>query len=177
MERIEEMKVFIRDLLESSIKKRIQQAIQRSLGDQKGIEGLKSAMQSLVDDRKGCLCISYLRSSYITGTDDFEIAFYEGTPFIESGPECFYYRPVHAFTGIEEDLQSLGAQLRKGFIRIISGETEEIRRYYMERLYEQCGDVFLSIMKDWEWEDIEIYYGEYMGELKRIYGPQGSVNK
>lgn len=168
MRRLEQIKKENELLLKKIVSERICQIVENVYRDTKIGQGLKDRIESLRRDREGYIYISYLRSSFITRSNEFEILFCNGQPFVEENDESFYYSLNLLFGDIETDLKMLEFQLKKGFIRITSGEIEEIRRLYMEWLFKDCKYVFIAMLKGWEQKKIKVYYGEYMGEFENI---------
>ena len=128
--RLEDMKEFLREDAETLRRERRKKmdAIYADRG-QVIKNDLETVLKGLADGKgDGRLVISCLRSSYITGSFDFYIAFYAGEPFVEEEPDSAYYSMAVFWDGIGEDLERMGKKLRRKFIRVMSSETEEIRR-------------------------------------------------
>ena len=84
------------------------------------------------ENGEGRLVISWLRSSYKTESCAFYIAYYLDDPFVEEKMDSACYSMKILLDGIGEDLEFMGKKLRKKFVHVMSPETEEIRRWYME---------------------------------------------
>jgi len=118
---------------------------------------------------KGQLVISFLRSSYVLNSHEIYIAYYEKEPFVEEDPDCVYLSLKLLFQGIERDLKQMDQNLHKKFIRIFQGETEEIRRWYMNKIYTNLGYILSKVVNSGQKTNgIGIYYGEFMGILESI---------
>lgn len=121
------------------------------------------------DKKKGSLVISFLRSSYISGSHEFYIAYYEGEPFVEEEPDCIYFSMKNAFSGIEKDWHEMDEDLYHNYIRVFAGEKEEIHRWYMERIYIALESIMrMVIEKMQKSKGVNVYYGGYMEEVKII---------
>lgn len=168
MERFQEMIESVEALLTKIIEEKILHIIDEYKSDKSFVEELYMRMKELTTDTEGCLCISYLRSSYITGSNDFQVAYYSEDLFVEEYPECFYYRVSISPQDTKNDIQYLRTHLQKQFIRITYGEMEELRRYYMENLYQRCGNIFNLVLDEHEKGKTAVYFGEYMGEVMQI---------
>ncbi len=80
-----------------------------------------------------------------------------------------YYNLGSLFEGIEDDLQHMNKELRNKYIRIMASEKEELRRWFMDKIYMRLGVVFKPIIEDMQNKrNIEIFYGNYMDELELI---------
>lgn len=90
----------------------------------------------------GSIVISFLRSSYITGSHEFYIAYYFDEPFVEEEPDSRYYSLGLLFEGIDNDLDCINKELGKKYIRIMSSEKEEIRRWFVNNIYIRLGKIF-----------------------------------
>ena len=113
--------------------------------------------------------ISFLRSSYITESHEFYIAYYFDEPFVEEEPDSRYYDLGLLFEGIDNDLECMNKELGKKFIRILSSEKEEIRRWFVDNIYIGLGKSFKLLFEDIQPQrNLEVFYGSYMGELELI---------
>lgn len=168
MDRIEQMKDFLKEMIEEILEKRIQFIAAAYEKDEKEKQKLIEALKEFMKGKKGFLYISYLRSSYIIENNQFQISFFQEKAFVEEDPESIYYNLKLPLKDIEGDIDYLNVQLRKQYIRISLGELEEIRRSYMEKLYQGLGEIFNLILKTNAKDNIPIYFGEYMGETIQI---------
>lgn len=171
MKRLGEMKEFLKEKKEETEGRRMEEMENGWIRDRDNIQsGLAAALQSLAAGRtEGAIVIAYLRSSYILRSHDFYIAYYEEEPFVEEEPECLYFSFAPLFHEAETDWAILEKEMEGHFIRILDGEREEIRRWYMEGLYREFGDVLEKTLPErGEGEGIGVYYGSYMDVVKRI---------
>lgn len=131
---------------------------------------LENALRELASDKEvGSLVISFLRSSYITNSHEFYIAYYEDDLFVKEEPDCIYFSMKPAFYGIEEDWNEIDEDLHKNFIRVFAGEKEEIHRWYMEQIYITLESVMkMAVDNIPKSRDIDVYYGGYMEKMKAI---------
>lgn len=130
---------------------------------------INSLKRLTLGKEKGQLVISFLRSSYILNSHELHIAYYEKEPFVEEDPDRVYFSIKLLFQGIEEDLKKIDEKLHKKFIRMLRGETEEIRRWYMKKIYTNLGCILKKVANGGQKTNgIGIYYGEFMGELENI---------
>lgn len=118
-------------------------------------------------EQKGHVVITYLKSSYVTGTHHFKIALYKNEPFTNLYPVHIYMDMTMLFQNIEKDFSVINNELNDNFIRIKKGEYAEIKRCYLEQLYMKSCEVFNRILKDEKIETQEriVLFGEELGEL------------
>ena len=167
MDRIEEMKDFLRDAEKGMLEERIRMMKAYC----KSHENIRQEIVYIIDGvimnhQDGCVVISYLRSSYITGSHAFCIAQYTDEPFVEEEPDSMYYSMRVLFEGVEDDCKKLNKLLESKYIRIMASEKEEIRRWHMEHIYSELYDVFKLMLADTKYK--EIYYGGYMDEVRAL---------
>lgn len=171
MERMPQMKESIGGKADSLMSVRLQSIENLLRSDKVSVrKDLELVMEQLAADRKeGSLVICFLRSSYILGSHEFYIAFYEEEPFVEEEPDSVYFSMKEVFDGLEEDWRELDETLHEHFIRVISGEKAEIHRWYTERIYKGLDRIMREIVEDMEkGRGIPAYYGGYMEEVKAI---------
>lgn len=170
MDRIKEMKDFLHDTEEILVKERIDKIKMICMRE----ENIKKEIQTIVDKLTmgkagGCVAISFLRSSYITGSHEVCIAYYMDEPFVEENLDCEYYSLRPFFEGIEDELQYMIKELRNKYIRIMASEIEEIRKWFMDEIYTRLGSTFKMMLADMQVEeDINVFYGNYMDELELL---------
>lgn len=167
MDRIEEMKEFLRDMEEGMLEERIH----RMKAYCKSHENIRQEISYIIDGvimnrQEGCVVISYLRSSYITGSHAFCIAQYADEPFVEEEPDSLYYSMSALFEGVEDDCQKLNKALQSKYIRIMASEKEEIRRWHMQHIYSKLYEVFKLILANTKYKNI--YYGGYMDDVQAL---------
>ena len=171
LERLEDMKEFLREDAETLRRERRKKMDDIYADRGQGIKNdLETVLKGLADGKgDGRLVISCLRSSYITGSIDFYIAFYAGEPFVEEEPDSAYYSMAVLLDGIGEDLERMGKKLRGKFIRVMSSETEEIRRWYMEGFHGEWQGIFREILEGiGEEKHVDVLFGGYMDRLETV---------
>ncbi len=168
MNRIGEMKAYLETEKEAFLQKRLSemaQACSKSCGESG--KDLCCVMERLALREGGVFGISFLRSSYITGKHVFYVAHYLDDPFVEEAPEAVCLSMAGLFDKAEADSAALAEKLEGKFIRMYPGIREEIRRWYLDGLYERMDGVFTELLRDmWKEEGREVLYGGYMGEQK-----------
>lgn len=170
MDRIEEMKIFLQEAEVSLLEERIKKIKSRCINNKKLKQEIMILIEGVVMERiEGCVVISYLRSSYVTGSHEFYIAYYANEPFVEEEPDSIYYGMRLLFDGVEDDLECLIKLLENKYIRIMASEKEEIRRWYIQQIYRKFYEVFKLLLTDMQKEKCgNIFYGSYMGEIKQL---------
>ena len=169
--RLAEMKEFLREDVESLRRERRKKMDAIYAGSGQGIKNdLEAVLKGFaVENEEGRLIISSLRSSYITGSFDFYIAFYADEPFVEEEPDSVCCSMKFLLEGIGEDLECMEKKLRKQFIRVMSSEVEEIRRWYMEEIYGEFEGIFRRLLEDMKEErHVDVFFGSYMDRLEAI---------
>lgn len=170
LERIKEMKNFLECTEEDLLKKRMDKIQSICRNEEKVKEELHEIIEELTEGKEaGSIVISFLRSSYITESHEFYIAYYFDEPFVEEEPDSRYYDLGLLFEGIDNDLECMNKELGKKFIRILSSEKEEIRRWFVDNIYIGLGKSFKLLFEDIQPQrNLEVFYGSYMGELELI---------
>lgn len=171
MEQLEEMKASIVPEIELQLEKRI--AWIAALYDreqERFIKILAVLLSDLELATEGSLVITYLRSSYITQSHRFKIAFYPEVPFVKEDPDFTVFDFTPFLEGVEEDTESLKHALQKRIVNIFSCYQEEISRYYMGRLYQKSICLFQQLIRDIKSEGntISVFFGDEMGEIECI---------
>ncbi len=132
------------------------------------IDIFRSEMRVLADMRKENeknLVISSLCSSIVTGSNAYQIAWYDDNIYLDTNPACIFYVPEFLFRDLEEDILEIRKHLQKDYIRLMEYEVEEIRRGYMRRLYAEGKHFFTVLIKSMGRlyvHDMDIWFGEYM---------------
>jgi hypothetical protein len=129
MKKLQEILEFLEDLITQTIDKRIasMKAQYHKRKTEVQDEWFKR-ITSCAAGRSGCFVISYLRSSYITGTHEYKLTFFQGKPYEEEYPEISFYSMAHYLTELEEDVKILLKQADRTFIRIFDWRLEEIEK-------------------------------------------------
>lgn len=171
MERIGVLKNFLTEEKDFLVKKRLNKIEDLYKNKEKSIGNrLEITLKKLVSEKeKGILAISYLRSSYITESHEFYIAYYFGDVFVEEEPDCVYFSMYSLFEAVKEDWIQIDKKLDKNFVRVFMAEKKEIHRWYMKQLYESFDIVLKLILEDMKVEKgIDVYFGGFMDEVKLI---------
>lgn len=168
MEQIQEMLDHISVEVEAAVEKR------KQLWGKIDTTEIKSQLQNFYkqysDSEDHKIVISYLKSSYITGSHKFKLASYEEEPFVELYPPHEYLNMKPLFDNIEADMTVFTKQLSQHFFRLMPSEQEEIRRHYMEMLYIESALFFKRVLSETD-PDIKatsIFFGAELGEVKRM---------
>lgn len=114
------------------------------------------------------LLITFLRSSILTGSNAFVLAWYDEALYVDPFAPCMDYVPSFLYEGIKEDEEKLKAFLRKKFVQLMEYETEEIRREYRIRLGLAAKEFFALLLPDQEGGNINVWFGEYMKHAEII---------
>lgn len=168
MERIVEMLSFLEEEIKEAVGSHVQWLENGDFSDLEGI--IQWVNQELKSLEKDCVVISFLRSSYITGSHKFKLAAYEGEPFIEIHP---LYRMISLdflYQESSQELAKLTEKLKDKFINVTATELELIRQAYMEKLY-QSSKVLFTRMVEKVSENTgktKVFFGEEMGEIEEI---------
>ena len=127
-------------------------------------------MKAVIETEAACIVITYLRSSYITGSHQFKIACYENEPFMETLMYRFIDLTPLPFKQIPISIEKFSRKIRSKFIRVLPFEIEEIRRYYMECLYKNSRFFFGRTLDELgNKEKVNpVYFGEELGEVEQI---------
>lgn len=170
MERLDQMTGLLADELEKVLLKRQNQLIDMALAHkQQLLEAIAKLTSGQQQEKSLMLVITWLRSSFVTGTHDFRIAVYEEEPFINEHPDEMVYSLKDIFDFEKEDIAKFMSILQGKIFHITKSEIEELRRYYMELLYKSCKMVFEMMVPERETDEkMQIFYGEEMGELELI---------
>ena len=90
--------------------------------------------------------------------------------FVEENPAAFLYNMSSYLRGVEEDISYLWKKADKGFIQVFSWRKEELRRFYMEKIYKESEIIFQKIISEIDsmGEEIGVFYGEEMGYVEQI---------
>lgn len=177
MERVDDMKAYLQEApddlrLDKLVERRLW-AIRTEFA--KVVEApVKELARQKTD---GVVTISYLRSSIVTGSHVFYIAYYNGEPFVEEEPESVYLDLRHIFEDAETDCVEIICILGKKFVRFLDSEKEEIRRWYLHLLYERLGTFTQrQVEENHAAGGIPVLYGGYMEKLHQI-GDTGGNNR
>ena len=90
--------------------------------------------------------MTYLRSSYITETHLFKIALYENEPFINDVITHKIINLTPLYKSLTESIDKFTRKTKSQFIRVLPYELEEIRRFYMDSLYQNSRFFFKRIV-------------------------------
>lgn len=175
MEQLEKMKSVLSDDMRLLLDNRIHNMLRFYEKNKKTIiSELIDKINSLNTKDSGRIIISYLRSSYVTRSNRFKIAFYTGEPFVEMYPQKIYFNMTPILEGIDEDVNQLVKILYKQFINVFSWYQEEIRRLYFGQVYERSEILFSHLLQEINVKIVgtgianDVYFGEEMGKVKFI---------
>lgn len=122
--------------------------------------------------------ISYLYSSIITKSYDFQISFYDDLLYLDPIESCIYWCPNFIFRYIDEDICFLKKALQATFIRIRDYEIDDIRRRYVEEYLTLAASLFqnniVEILKACNIDElklddeVQILFGGYIDNLLKI---------
>lgn len=173
MRREKEMLIAISVLWKEMQKKRMK-VIKEEYQKKKSVykKQIKEICENFTQAENRIIIICYLRSSFITRSHNFLIEAYQKEIFMEENPPYVLYSFKELLDLSECDIKILEQKIRQEFVRVLSSEIEEIRRYYMEELYQKMCEIFEEMIKElkeeWKGQSILIFYGEQMGKIKKI---------
>lgn len=169
LERVDDMKAYVQ---ETSDDMTLDMIAERRIGTiwTEFVRAVQAPVKNLEEQKtEGAVVVSYLRSSVVTGSHVFYIAYYNGEPFVEEEPEAVYLDLRHVFEDAETDCVEIIRILGKKFMRVLDSEKEEIRRWYLYLIYERLG---ASIKPQTEENHtagkVPVLYGGYMDKLHWI---------
>lgn len=175
MERIPKMKAFLEIRMKELLDKRLDAIEKALLKNQMNIwdkiEEVISVQSNFVHSHQEYdkLTVSYLRSSYITGSHIFLFTCQKGILFLEDSLPEKELALSGLFAEVEQDIDRLGTEMNQKFIRVSEGEKETIRRWYMELLYVHLGEVLEVIIQKRRYlTEVPLLYGGYMEEQRQI---------
>ncbi len=123
------------------------------------------------------VAISPLSSGVITGSYEFQTALFDGEPYVEENPLCFYWTPEFIYRDIGADMQDFRDMVSGDVIRLREDEVEEMRRKYVFcHAYASMfflDRIFKEIKKLPFWQrtagtDVKVLYGTYMEKMVEI---------
>ena len=169
MKRVAEMLAYLKDDMEQELERWKQLYFN---ADDSQVKEAINSLRTKIEADDASIVISYLRSSYITEKHLFKVTIYENEPFIN---EPTLYKLVDLtplYKQIPEKIDKYSRKIRSKFIRVLPYEVEEIRRFYMERLYKDSWIFFEKAISKTEVDDgrIPVYFGEELGSIKKIGG-------
>ena len=138
--------------------------------DTNTIKSMIIEMLEKATDSEDYIVISYLRSSYITGSHRFKLAIYNEEPYVETFPPYKLIDMTPYYQDIDEDFEGFVEKLKSEFIRILGSEIEEVRRFYMEQLYFESMVFFQKIAEELSENQgtTPLLFGGEMGETYQI---------
>ena len=86
--------------------------------------------------------VFYLQSSSVIESYDFAISLTNERYYLDENSLLFFWCPQRFFQTVVEDLRYVEADVRKTWIRVRPHELEEIRRAYVNNLYQLTGFFF-----------------------------------
>ncbi|MDR2889265.1 MAG: hypothetical protein LBV33_05430 [Lachnospiraceae bacterium] len=120
------------------------------------------------DETTENVVISLLHSSSVSGSNAFHIALYDDEIYIEPDPPCVYYVPEFLFVEIEEDMEQIRNHIAFDYISLTDSEMQEMKRQYLQMVYESAEDFFRLMLPDSKEEGLTVYFGRYMKQVRSI---------
>ena len=126
------------------------------------------------------LCISFLRSSFLTKNHQLRLDLYDESYILDENPITGYWDVPLLFDGFERDVDELTKRLRTEFVRLQSAEMDCVRLtysdYYITIAHKLCIELIDPITKLLSVLHPEmsckILFGEYWGQMTQLY-PEG----
>ena len=167
MERIPKMLNYLNDDLTKELQNWKQQ-----LSNLKA-EKTKATIEQFKDQaetEETCIVITYLRSSYITKKHQFKIALYEKAPFTKETTMYQYMNLSALYKQVPAQMENFTKKLQTKYSSVLNSEIEEIRRAYMELLYQNTNQFFENVLAKIPKTKptIKVYFGEELDEVKEI---------
>ena len=158
MDRVPLMLDYIKEDMVESIEGWQQQVLS---SDNAGIKTVIIGMLEKVSSPEDYLVISYLRSSYLTGSHCFKVAIYNQVPYVEAFPIQELLDMTSHYQDVDEAFQLLVKKLKTKFMNMFDCEIEGVRRFYMEQLYFGSLPFFQKIAEE---------LAESQGETPLLFG-------
>lgn len=175
MERLSEMFEYVAEDITLALNKQKKKWMEEATKQKEIILKPCQNVYTKLEENEKCLVISYLRSSYITGSHQFKAAIYAEEPFVEVYPAYEYISMKPWFVDIEKEVAQLAKKIAMHFIRLKASETEELRRYYWEQVYQSSVVIFEEVFKgkgkeekNFTEQKPNVFFGEEMGEIHLI---------
>ena len=134
------------------------------------IERILKEAKAKTNDHSLPLVITYLRSSYITESHRFKLAIYQEEPFVDPPVYTAFLNLAFLYQDTCQQLNALIQKARTSSVRLLPDEMEEIRRCYLEQLYQQSDCFFEEVIQkiNSQAPAISVYFGEEMGKLRTL---------
>lgn len=168
MERVPKMLDLIEEEIDHALGKRQEQM---KSADTAPVEAVFHNVRTRIEDQtKEYLIITYLRSSYVTGSHKFKIAVYKGEPFVEPPRFYEYFSMKQLYENINLEMDVFTNKIKQQFHNVLDSEIEEVRRDYMEALYMDSVVFFERVIQGIENkpDGIEVFWGEEVGDIRII---------
>jgi len=116
------------------------------------------------------IVITFLRSSYITESHRFKLAIYQEEPFVDEPIYVTYFDLASLYQYTPQQINAFIIKVRSTSVRLLPDEIEEIRRCYLEQLYQHSDHFFEGVVQKMKnkGQEIPVYYGEEMGKLRTL---------
>ena len=115
------------------------------------------------------LVISYLQSSIVTRSYEYEFCLCNELLYADRNMITTYWYPEFLYLYVSDQEEFLQKELQRKFVRVKKYETETLRRELFSSYWNIAKEYFkeltVSIGKK---ENLQIYYGEHMGELAAL---------
>ena len=136
------------------------------------------AQCQLMSKKVKYIIISILESSTMTKSYDLQVAFYDEKIYADDTPVYIYWKPMLAFSKLEEDMTFFKLKVSEKEVRVKDYEMDIIREKYLINHYffvllfllQTVPDLFAndkqcSSIKD----DFQVMFGRYMEKTVLIY--------
>lgn len=191
MNRIGAMKIYLLPLWNKRFEKNMnmvqgffsthQEKIVKSFCDHIVTTLIKEAIKRQEEKDQECISsfvISYLYSSLLTGTHDYEFSLFSGTPFTDENGISTYWRAMFLYQCEDEDESFIKRELSKKFIRVEGYEVQALKELFFE-CYKDLAQKYFKTLTDElkkreefnylkKTNDFTIFYGDHMGILNEL---------
>lgn len=167
MERISDMLDYLKDDIQQRLTVWEQELL---VVDHMQIKKILEIFKAKIETEETCMVITYLRSSYITHTHQFKIALYENEPFMSGAIAHRFIDLTPLYKGLPDSIDAFIMKIKSQFIRVLPYEVEEIRRFYIDYLYQNSCFFFKSIVSEIANNEAshDVYFGEEIGKVEHI---------
>ena len=122
------------------------------------------------------MVISYLHSSIATRSYEYEFSLCNELLYVDRNRISAYWYPEFLYPYTRDQEEFLQRELQKKFIRVRKYETEILRRELFSSYWDIAKGYFEELTADIKKkENLQIYYGEHMGELEALSSTPGQA--
>lgn len=106
----------------------------------------QAKMQQETDGKRPIqyVAASFLLSSTITESFDFQLALMDDLNFLDPIESCIYWSPKWIFSPANDDKKALSSKLKKNFVRLHDFELDSIWRAYICGFYYNLAGLFFA---------------------------------